>query len=212
MNRKALKKQAREMIKGHLWDLLKPYVVILLISFVVGIIFGASTTGMGVATYNPESPFAGMLSSIISLATVPLSFGVYAYTLNFIRKEPYDIKQLFTIYKKAFVIILLSFLIGLFTFLWLLLFIIPGIIAALSYAMAPYLMADDHNDSMECIKHSKKMMTGYKWDYFKFLFSFIGWILLAIPTLGLILIYVIPYITVANLLYYEELRKITKFD
>ena len=60
------------------------------------------------------------------------------------------------------------------------------------------------------VKKSKEMMLGYKNDYFLFMLSFTGWILFSILTLGIGLIYVIPYITVCQALYYEELKKITK--
>ncbi|MDB4205260.1 DUF975 family protein [Polaribacter sp.] len=63
----------------------------------------------------------------------------------------------------------------LFTFLWTLLLIIPGIIAVLSYSMTFYILADNNSiGAMEAIDKSKKMMDGYKWKYFCLGLRFIG--------------------------------------
>ena len=51
-------------------------------------------------------------------------------------------------------------------------------------------------------------MNGYKWDYFVFQLSFIGWILLGVITAGIAYIFICPYINVATVLYYEELKKV----
>jgi len=54
------------------------------------------------------------------------------------------------------------------------------------------------------------MMNRYKRDYFVFGLSFFGWILLGIFTLGLLYIWLIPYMMTAEVLYYDELKKIRK--
>ena len=203
MNRQKIKSDAKEMIKGNKWTIWQPYLIIMLIGFVIGIV-------SGVSGYNADevNPSLELLSSLLSIAVYPLSFGAMVYVLKFVRKEEYDLKILFESYKKFWPIIALYILVSLFTTLWTLLLIIPGMIAALSYTMSFLIMADGEDNPMECIKKSKAMMKGYKWDYFKFQLSFIGWYLLAIPTFGLIFIYVVPYVTVAETLYYEDLRKI----
>ena len=94
--------------------------------------------------------------------------------------------------------------------LWTLLFIIPGIIASFSYVMVVYLIAEDDIDGMNTLRKSANMMNGYKMDYFVFSLSFILWILSVIFTFGLTIIYVGPYITISQTLYYEELKKINK--
>ena len=72
-------------------------------------------------------------------------------------------------------------------FLWSLLFVIPGIVAAFRYQLAPYLMAE-HPDitASQAISESSRLMEGHKWRLFCLSFSFIGWLLLgALITLGL---------------------------
>lgn len=214
MNRVKIKKQAREMLKGNLWEILKPMLVLAGIGFVIGLITGA--TGGSTFDISEEamtattqtSPAASILSFVFSLAMIPVEFGFLVYVVKFVRKEPYELKELFAHFKKFWPIFALNFLVGLFTFLWSLLLIIPGIIAALSYTMAMFIMVDGEEDAMACIRKSKAMMKGYKWDFVVFQLSFILWHLLGIVTLGLAYIYVGPYLTVSQVLYYEELKEV----
>lgn len=83
----------------------------------------------------------------------------------------------------------------LFTYLWSLLFIIPGIVKSYEYMMIPYLLAE--NPEMpreEAFARSKEMMQGQKWNTFVLDLSFIGWMLLGAVTCGLVaLFYGAPY-------------------
>ena len=100
-----------------------------------------------------------------------------------------------------------KFLRELYCLLWGLLFIIPGIIAGLSYAMTPFLMAEHPEMSAgEAIACSKELMDGHKWDLFVLHLSFIGWDLLAMLTLGLGNLMLNPYKNAAEAAFY---RKIT---
>ncbi|MBQ9194080.1 MAG: DUF975 family protein, partial [Bacteroidales bacterium] len=76
-------------------------------------------------------------------------------------------------------------LVGILTFLWSLLFIIPGIIKAFSYAMTPFIL--DENPELgasEAIHRSRMMMKNHKFDLFWLYLSFIGWFLLCCITCG----------------------------
>ena len=79
----------------------------------------------------------------------------------------------------------MNFLMGLYTLLWSLLFIIPGIIKGYSYAMTPYILAENPGmTATEAITESRRIMDGNKWRLFCLGFSFIGWgLLCAAPTL-----------------------------
>lgn len=86
------------------------------------------------------------------------------------------------------------FLMGLFTFLWSLLLIIPGIVKAFSYMLAPYVALENPQLSVtEAITESRRLMDGNKWRAFCLGLSFIGWWLLGILTLGLLFFWLIPY-------------------
>ena len=97
-----------------------------------------------------------------------------------------------------------------FVFFWLLLFIVPGIRAAFSYAMAPFLQVD-HPDwpPRRCIAESKRMMEGHRWRFFCLNFSFIGWYLLAMCAAylagGCAQLLLTPYVDAACAAFYEDL-------
>lgn len=94
----------------------------------------------------------------------------------------------------------------LFTVLWSLLLVIPGIIAYYRYAMAPYLMAEYPQMGVrEAVNRSKELMQGNKARLFWLNLSFIGWMLASIFTLGIALLWIIPYIKTAQACFYLEL-------
>lgn len=103
------------------------------------------------------------------------------------------------------------FLRGLFTFLWSLLFLIPGIIKGYEYRMIPYILAENPGiDYREAFAVSKKMMDGNKWNAFVLDLSFIGWNILSAFTCGILAIfYVNPYIYMTNAELYVALKEIT---
>ena len=98
------------------------------------------------------------------------------------------------------------FLRGLYTFLWALLFLVPGIIKSYSYFLTPYILADNPEEKNP-IEQSMRMMNGHKAELFFLQLSFIGWYLLGAMTLGILtLLFVQPYYrqTMAN--YYEYIK------
>ena len=99
-------------------------------------------------------------------------------------------------FKKNYMnIVKIMFLRDLYTFLWTLLFFIPGIIKSYEYRMVPYLLAEDSAmDCEEAFARSKEMMMGQKWNAFVLDLSFIGWNLLSVLTCGILSVfYVSPY-------------------
>lgn len=96
----------------------------------------------------------------------------------------------------------------LFTVLWTLLFIIPGIVKSYEYQMIPYLLADNPQMTKEqAFEESKRMMQGQKWEAFVLDLSFIGWNILSALTLGILgIFYVQPYMDATHAALYEALR------
>jgi len=103
--------------------------------------------------------------------------------------------------------IVAGLLVNIFTFLWTLLFIIPGIVKSYSYSMTYFILADNPNLApSEAIDMSKKMMHGNKWRLFCLDFSFIGWYLLSILTLGILALWITPYNMMAHEQFYESIK------
>lgn len=179
---------ARQQLKGN-WG------KSILVCFVYTIIVGVSG---GV-------PLLGPLISL--LVGGPLLLGLYGYFLKFVKNEPVTIENLFDGFKNFVPSLVLYLLSALFIILWALLLIIPGIIAALSYSMAFYIMYDHPEiKAMEAIDLSKKMMSGQKGKLFLLYLSFFGWGVLCILTLGIGFLWLIPYVQTTMANFYEDLK------
>lgn len=96
---------------------------------------------------------------------------------------------------------------NIFIFLWSLLFVIPGIIKQLSYAMTNYILVDHPELSAnQAINRSKDMMYGHKFDLFYPYLTFAGWFLLSMLTLGIGILWFYPYVEAAQASFYRDVR------
>lgn len=134
-----------------------------------------------------------------------VSLGYAKFNLHLVDGQPPRFDDLFSEFHRIWPAFCLGFLMGLFTFLWSLLFIIPGILAAYSYAMAPYILAENPDmTAREAIAASKEMMRGNRWRLFCLGFSFIGWSMLCILTLGIGSLWLRPYEEAAHAAFYRK--------
>lgn len=143
-----------------------------------------------------------------TLLLLPLGYGFTVCFLHMARRQEADFDTLFSGYKDFGRIFLTILLQNIYTFLWTLLLVVPGIIKSLSYAMTPYVLRDNPELSNNAaIERSMAMMNGHKMELFLLYLSFIGWYLLGIITLGIGFLWITPYIetTVAN--FYDALRE-----
>lgn len=205
MNRQEIKAKAKEFAFKNKWNIWKPYLVIFAISFAFGLI-------LGIFEIDTEKGIGSLLTYALEIALIPASIGYIYYIMELVNGKVLDVKEaLLSKYKLFGIILVTSIMVSLFTTLWTLLLIIPGIIYAFKVAMVNYILADTADENTkwkDVINTSKEMMDGYKMDYFVFGLSFIGWELLCIVTLGIAIIWVYPYMQVANVMYYQELKKI----
>ena len=96
---------------------------------------------------------------------------------------------------------------SIYTFLWSLLLIVPGIIKALSYSMVPYILRDRPELSAdETIDLSVKMMDGHKTELFGLYLSFAGWFILCLFTFGIGFLFLTPYVRTTVADFYEDLK------
>lgn len=161
----------------------------------------------GIVAVIPGDPIWGNLSNLWSIAMLPLAWGLAIFFLTIARGQKADIGQLFDGFKDYWHIFATMFLRQIFTTLWTLLFIIPGIIKYYSYSMTDYILKDEPEvGANEAIEKSMAMMEGHKMDLFLLHLSFIGWAILAMCTLGLGFLLLIPYVCTAEAHFYEDLK------
>jgi len=153
-----------------------------------------------------------LITSVLSGLTTlivgpPLTLGLTMIFLGLTRDESPEINTLFSGFSYMGPAILLNIMIAVFTCLWSLLFVIPGIIKAISYSMAYFVLADNPElSAKEALDESKRITSGHIGDLFVLYLSFIPWVLLGAITCGLALIYVVPYMQTTMANYYLELK------
>lgn len=198
MNRAELKAAAKEQIKGKIG-------ILFVITLIIGSISGAASAILSLI------PGGGLVVSIIITPAFSLSIiRVYLNVINGNHPNAGDAFCGFDDFWSAFKV---TFLIGLFTFLWSLLFVIPGIIKSFSYSMSTYILAENKGKpALECINESKAMTEGHKMDLFVLGLSFIGWGFLCAITFGIASIWVIPYMQATYANAYNSLKPIAIAD
>ena len=161
-----------------------------------------------------RSPILGIIILVLVWGIVcmivggAVSLGYAKFNLNMVAKDRKDIyySDLFSQFHRIGAGFCMRFLINLYIFLWTLLFIIPGIIASYSYSMTHYIMVENPEYGVnEAIAASKEMMRGNRWRLFCLRFSFIGWSILCIFTLGIGYLWLNPYMEAANAAFYKEI-------
>ena len=110
------------------------------------------------------------------LLTPVLSVGCNHYFVRRVEGEELGAKGLFSRMNLMGKSLWLYVMMFVKIFLWTLLLIVPGFIAAIRYSMAPYLLAEHPEmTAKEALEESKRIMKGRKGQYFLLLLSFIGW-------------------------------------
>lgn len=188
-SRKYLKDISKRNIEGKIWRLLLCFLIMCLCTLALNV------------------PIVGFAAIVFYPA---ISYGYLYVYLKVTAGEEFSPADLFFAFQNGSVlskVIATYFLTALFTFLWSLLFIIPGIVKSYSYSMAPMIIIENPEKSaFDAINESKKMMDGRKWDLFVIQLSFFGWSLLCTITFGLASIYVIPYYMATYVNFYRFLK------
>lgn len=139
------------------------------------------------------------------LVIIILSFGYTGYLLRVVRGESSGVGNLLDGFGIAGRAIVLTIFIDVLVALASALLFVPGIILSYAYAMARRLQMDHPDWSpVRCMRESRYMMRGHKWDFFVLQLSFLGWFILA--TIPGVSVFVKPYVSLAETVFYENLR------
>lgn len=219
-SRSELKRQAKDSLKGNWkWALLTLSLptaivtVIYMVAYIAVMLNYGSTDMNGNTTLTTTGTVLAFLILVIfSLAIVGVYSGITKGSMDLIRNQKQDSKKtvLFGFTPKHYTnFLILNILIAVFTFLWRLLLVIPGIIKGLAYSQAPYVMVDRlvsglDGKPLESITRSRELMDGHKWRYFVLQLSFIGWAILASLSAGIGYFFLIPYVMATNAAFYDD--------
>lgn len=165
-----------------------------------------------------ENFFAGTVTYLLIIAVVLMvvhfilgsivTVGYAKFNLDLVDGEEPKAGTLFDYLPQWKTMVVAGLLQTLYILLWMLLFIIPGIVAAYRYAMTSCILAENPElTASEAINRSKELMDGNKWRLFCLNFSFIGWSILAacVPVIGNL--FLIPYEQAANAAFYRDITR-----
>lgn len=148
-----------------------------------------------------REPLAYLISLLLELSETMLGVGAVLFCLRAARRAANSYWNLVDGFAAFFRVLWLYILESVFTFLWSLLFVIPGIVASYRYRLAIYLLLENPGMSaLDCIRESKRLMAGRKWELFVLDLSFIGWLLLSLIPFAEV--FVMPYIETTRACYY----------
>lgn len=156
-----------------------------------------------------------MFMSLVSIALALLvvnviSMGTMTWFHRSIKTEGLKMEEMFWTFKEDYGgNVLMMFLISLYTALWSMLFVVPGIVKGYSYSLAMYIKSENPNiPASTAIELSKRMTNGHKMDLFVLDMSFIGWGILSAFTLNILgILYVMPYQYASKAFAYEEIKE-----
>ena len=205
-----LRAQARERLEGQ-WG---TFVLMTFLFYVIQALLQIpGSVGDLFKVLSPENALTSeslsTLSVLLTLLALPLSWGLTVSLLRNHREESVDLENLFDgfrggRYTRVFCAL---FLVNLFTFLWALLLIIPGIMKAFSYALTPYILLDEPElTARQAITRSCEIMQGRRWKLFCLYLSFIGWGILCLLTFGIGFLWLVPYMNASVAAFYEDAR------
>lgn len=211
INRVELKEQAKRCLRGA-----RPHPMLLTLVYVaiplgIGILVNQASGGAYFSVKEiADARLAGMINFVgilLWLIEAVLMVGFLGYCLDISEGRESEWTRLFDGFGDALRVVWLTILMAIFIFLWTLLLVVPGIIAAYRYSMAYFLIIENPDMSaMDAIRASKEMMRGHKLDLFVLELSFLGWALLGVLTLGILYLWLLPYISTAKALFYRQLR------
>lgn len=191
INRVELKEKAKEQLGRNIFG--AKWMMALLVMFLAYLVISVATS------------LAGIGELIVS---GPILFAVSFIFIKQVRDNgDMDIGNLFKGFTNDFGTNFLIFVMQtIFTFLWSLLFVIPGIVKSYAYSMAFYIKNDHPEyDWKKCIDESQRMMKGHKWEYFVLNLSFIGWYIVGALVFGVGALWVFPYHQATQAQFYEAL-------
>ena len=151
------------------------------------------------------TPSGSLISALLSVVMWIVAAGFVIFIMNTVRGTGAAYGNILDGFGITGRVLILNLIEGIVTALLFCLLVVPGIIYVYSHRLSTYIMIDHPEMSvLECLKESKRLMKGHKWELFVMDLSFLGWLLLSavFPVAG---IFVSPYTQTAYFIYYQNL-------
>jgi uncharacterized membrane protein len=232
-SRSALKTDVKQLFKNNWGTAIRLNLVPTILIIIVGIAAGAALTMISAFIIQNPTPFqdtvhemasdpsnhggnggsGGIGGFILGLVTT----GILFTSLDWLRTREAPgsaLKGAFAVFSKRYFLgtVVVELLTLLFTFLWMLLLVVPGIVKSYAYSQATFIFKDqtdahpnENISYLDCITKSRQLMHGHKWRFFMLQLSFIGWDLLACLTFGIGYLWLMPYKNATYAAFYQDL-------
>lgn len=221
LTRKELKERGKRALHRNYWVVV---LTSLLISVLTGEMVGSGGNGgrigKSVVDFSNFIPVVMIISAIVAVGSVGLLYSIFAGNIFEVGgcrffEENSEHKSRIRLIINGFQNgaywgnVCTMFFRNLYTFLWTLCLIIPGIVKSFEYKMIAYILAENPQISRKrAFELSRQMMDGQKWDAFVLDLSFIGWNILSIITFGIVgVLYVNPYMNATWAEFYKMTRE-----
>ena len=189
MSFREIKLSAKESLQGKRKTSVGAWVIYLLLSGGISGFLAVLTLPVSVFFSNDPLTQQAVIQvpTLFSIfALFPLAVGLYWLHLDIYDKKEVQVGHLFHGFSPYWKVVGAYVLVSLYTFLWTLLFIVPGIVKGLAYSQTFYLLKENPDLSINgAITESRRLMDGNKWRYFAFHLSFIGWYLPIMAAYGI---------------------------
>jgi uncharacterized membrane protein len=197
-----IRQETREAIRGK-------WLAGVVLTLVYGILFGLISS-FSVVNVDDEVVFSLLTLLAAIVVGYPLTLGYAMVWLNVARNNTHpELKDLFGAFNRRYHRSAMGTLLlqNIYTFLWTLLLIVPGIIKSMEYAMTPFIVADEPElGCNEAIEKSMVMMRGHRWQLFKIYLGMIGWMVLGVFTFYIAWLWIVPYYQLVFAKFYLELK------
>ena len=222
-------------IKAHAQKMFKNHTPTAILGYFIASLCGAASGGFSISVPDSETPqdipqsipgqeqlpsIEEFYPLLIGIGIFVLAYSVFALIIGSVVSVGYaefnldlvdgftpKIKTLFSHFHQIKTSVCASLLVFVKVFFGMLLLIVPGIIAAYRYSMVYYIIAENPAiTAKEALERSKELMRYNKWKLFCLEFSFIGWTLLEVITLGIASFWVEPYRRASYAAFYREAK------
>ena len=216
INRPAVKAEARRLVRTGKRSVIGAGAIYIGIAVVLAVLLYVLETwpvALNTGSLYLQLPVINTFFLVfINLLLLLLGAGFDLFCMEIRRGEETPLSAMFDSFSFAGKIIWVTIVVNVRIFLWSLLFTVPGIVAAYRYRFALYNVLEDPSlTATQAIARSKAQTYGMKGQLLACDFSFLGWVLLSLLTCGLLLIWLVPYMVMTNLGYYEIGKKWADF-
>lgn len=221
-----MKQRAKDALQGKYWAILG-------VSILGGVLQGAFFTLL-MEIYDPQDGLVFLFGNYaidmqaliriwIVIMLVSWIYSVFVGHTIWIGLTKYYLESadkigtlstLFDFFKSSYWnVVKITFLYYLKIALWLLCFVVPGIIKLYEYRMVPFILAENPDmNSSEVFKQSALLTQNNKWNIFVLELSFLGWILLGVLCCGIGVMFVAPYVDMTMTQLYLYLKEMHGLD